>query len=213
MSDSDGRGNLDDRVRLQLGGQEIKIAEHYSVVASILSQPARWSLRMGYGGVISDLLLANPPGTPFALNIGSTLQQSGFVDGYTVEQSVGASEVTFLGRDALAPLQSSHVDFEKSYSNITYADLVGIALDAVAQALGVSSNLVRKTASRIGVKLRLSLRARTRTAIKLEIRSRPSSPAVATPNMSPSPGPTSSPYRRGLRSPRAPACPKPPRPR
>jgi hypothetical protein len=43
-------------------------------------------------------------------------------------------------------------------------------VDAVAQALGMSCTVVRKTASRIGVKLRLSLRARTRSATTQQLR-------------------------------------------
>lgn len=144
---TDARGGIDDRVRLELGGQEVLIAESYEVSASILSQPARFSLRLGHGDVAKKIIQAYPVNTPFRLSIGNVLQQSGRTDGYHLDQSVGATEVTIFGRDALAPVHDGEVEAEMSFTDDTYASLVRKALDAVGlngAALKASADADRK---------------------------------------------------------------------
>ncbi|WP_394849707.1 hypothetical protein LZC95_19920 [Pendulispora brunnea] len=125
------RGGLDDRVRLELGGQEVVVAESYEVRAGILSQPAAFGVRLGHGDVAAKLFKKYPPKTPFRLYIGDVLQQCGETDGYRAESSVGATEVTLRGRDSLAPLYDGYVERERSYLDSTFSELVRSALREV----------------------------------------------------------------------------------
>lgn len=129
--ETDARGGIDDRVRLQLGDDEVKIAETYEVNASILSQPSGFSLRLGNGDVAREILKRYLPLTPFKLYIGSVLQQSGNIDHPRAEGSTGATTITLRGRDALAPLHDAEIDAEESLSNMTYTDLVKRSLEKV----------------------------------------------------------------------------------
>ncbi|WP_394847406.1 hypothetical protein LZC95_08065 [Pendulispora brunnea] len=121
-------GGIDDRVRLELGGQEIVVAESYEVRAGILSQPAAFSIRLGHGSVIAQLIKRYPPKTPFKLYIGDVQQQTGETDGFRAEGTSGATQLTIRGRDSLAPLHDSYVENEKSYLDSTFSELVRSAL-------------------------------------------------------------------------------------
>ena len=133
---TDDRGGIDDRVRLELDGKEVLIAETYEVTAGVLSQPAAFSLRLGHGDVAAKIIRNFPPKTPFKLFIGDAVQQSGETDGFVAEGSAGATGVTIRGRDALAPLHDGFVDAEKSFKDATYTSLVGAALKAVGITTG-----------------------------------------------------------------------------
>lgn len=128
---TDARGGIDDRVRLELGGREVLIAESYEVSASILSQPARFSLRLGSGATARELAVRFRPNTPFKLYVGDTLQQTGHTDGFHLDQSVGATEITIFGRNDLAPLHDGEVESEESHIRDTFDGLVRKALVAV----------------------------------------------------------------------------------
>jgi prophage tail gpP-like protein len=117
-------GELDDRVRLSLGGKDVKVAESYEVTRSYLTQPAGFSLRLGSGDVVSSLMKLAQPKTPFQLYIGGVLQQTGEVDGYEAESAVGATELTIHGRDAMAAILDTYIAAEESYTDATYAQLV-----------------------------------------------------------------------------------------
>lgn len=127
---TDSRGGIDDRVRLNLGGDDVLIAESYEVRASILSQPAQFSLRLGQGSLIAPLLEKYPPYTPFKLYIGTVLQQTGFIDGLHAEGSTGATELTITGQDALMVLHRNEIEAEISLNDDTYTSLTKRALTA-----------------------------------------------------------------------------------
>ena len=123
-------GLLDDRVRLYLGGHEIPITESYEVSRSILTQPSTFSARLGWGGVVADLLSVLIPGTPFELRINDAPLFTGVLDDIDASGEVGATEITIYGRDSLAPMHDAFVEQEKDYSDSTYAELVDAAFDA-----------------------------------------------------------------------------------
>lgn len=129
--DTDSRGGIDDRVRLELAGEEVLIAETYEVNASILEQPSKFSLRLGHGAVIADLLKKYPPLTPFRLSIGGVLQQTGNIDSLRASGTTGATTLQIAGRDSLAPLHDAEIDREESLNNATYTDIVRKALTSV----------------------------------------------------------------------------------
>lgn len=135
-------GAADDRVALRLGGDEVFIAETYTVKSAILTQPAAWSMRLGHAKTTADLLHKYPPNTPFELFIAGNLQQTGTVDMVGAEQSAGATEFTIRGRDSLAPLHDDLIDAERAFNTETYIDLVQAQLKAVGlgDRLIVASN-------------------------------------------------------------------------
>lgn len=143
-----------DRVSLTLNGEVVLIAESYEIQQSILTQPCAFAMRLGYGDKIKDLINKYPAGTPFQLSIDGAVQFSGKTDGFSVEGSAGASEFTLRGRDSMAPLHDAMVRSEKSFSDITYSELVeqvfALAMPGQPFVLLYSNEKNRKAVARIG---------------------------------------------------------------
>jgi prophage tail gpP-like protein len=130
------RGDLDDRVRLVLGGDELLITEGYEVRQGVLTQPSAASLRLAHGGVVRAITEKYPPNTTCQLFIGDAVRFTGLVDGYTVADGSGASEVTFNIRDRLARFHDAYIRADKTYTNSTYLDLVSAVLhDALGEIM------------------------------------------------------------------------------
>lgn len=120
--------SIEDRVSIRMGGKEIHICEGYEVHMGVLTQPSRFSVRVGHSGVVADLLTAYPPGTEFELYVDvddgrskvSRRQFSGRIDA----RSAGgyAATAVFKGRDQLAQLMKAKAPKDKAYSG-TYFDL------------------------------------------------------------------------------------------
>jgi prophage tail gpP-like protein len=121
---SNDLGNVNDVVTLRLGGRELLISESYDVRMSFFRQPSVFALRTGWGGTTLELLDKYPPNTPFSLEIGGRLQFTGRLDAVNAEQSSGATEITFHGRDDLAPLHDSMANAERSFDKATYVEMV-----------------------------------------------------------------------------------------
>lgn len=117
-------GELDDRVRLTLGDKDVLVAESYDVTRSYLVQPSDFRLRLGSGDTLPDLIKLAAPKTRFELRIGDVLQQTGEVDGYEAENSVGASELTVHGRDAMARVFDTYMRADQTFNDATYESLV-----------------------------------------------------------------------------------------
>lgn len=130
-------GELDDRVRLELARDEVRIFEEYNVHTAILQQPAQFVTKLSAGKRLArELLALYPPGprTPFTLSIGPHPQFSGEVDGIEVAGSDGSTSVTFKGRDMLARLHDADIEAERSFDNLTYEALARQALKDVGLA-------------------------------------------------------------------------------
>lgn len=151
---SDTIGDLDDRVRLVLGADEIVIAESWDVQEGILSQPCSWSIRLGWGDVARDILARYKKRDPFKLFVGGALQASGRIDAIGAQQPPGSGmTVTIRGRDALAPLQDAFVRETKKIPDISYRNLVLEALHAAKIDTGPGdSRLVSTNAANRNVK-------------------------------------------------------------
>jgi len=121
-------GGVNDRVTLRLGGSELLVAESYDVRMSFFRQPSVFALRTGWGGTALDLLDKYPPNTKFELLINDAVQFTGRIDATNAEQSAGATEVTFHGRDDLAPLHDSMAAADRSFDNASYEDVVNDCL-------------------------------------------------------------------------------------
>jgi prophage tail gpP-like protein len=121
----------EDRVALTLGEETISITESYEVRASVLTQPAAFSINLGHGGVALELMQKYPPKTKFKLTVNDIVVQTGLVDGVSSDDNSGATTVNFRGRDMLARLYDAFLPSEESFQEATYTDLVRKHLDAV----------------------------------------------------------------------------------
>lgn len=120
-----------DEVALTLGGDTLRVTQQYEVKTEILRQPAAFSIRLGHGGVVADFLKRYPPNTPFSLSINGQTIQTGWTDGASSGEGSGASEATFDGRDALAPVIKSCVRRDRSFQDTTYLGLTAAVFDEV----------------------------------------------------------------------------------
>jgi prophage tail gpP-like protein len=122
-------GGVNDKVTLRLGGSELLITESYDVRMSFFRQPSVFALRTGWGGTALELMDRYPPNTKFELLINDNVQFTGRIDAVNAEQTAGATEVTFHGRDDLAPLHDSMPLADRSFDNASYEDVVSTCLD------------------------------------------------------------------------------------
>ena len=137
-------GELDDRVRVVFKGFETRVFESYTVRLAVLQQPAVFSVKLGGVEPPHEIFKRYPPGTPFELAIGPQPSFKGYTDGY--ESSGDANQGTYvvlMGRDILARLQDAEFRSDKTFTDVTYADLVyEVMLEAggLDEAAIISSN-------------------------------------------------------------------------
>src|SRR5688572_12227256 len=124
-------GDRTDVVRLRLGDEDVAIYGQYQVRASVLEQPAAFSMQLGWSKVARELVTKYPPHTPFGLIIGTRLIQTGWTDAIDVQVGGGGTTVEIRGRDALAPLYDGYVDADTSFSEKSYLELTRRALEKV----------------------------------------------------------------------------------
>lgn len=133
---SDEIGNQEDCVAItvhnSLTGVDtpVQYVQAYSVEECVLSQPARWTISLGFDYVARDLYWAYQPGAPFSLALYDCVQLTGRVDGRQLRRAGAGSILTLTGRDALAPLHDAYVAATTSFADQSYADLVRAALKA-----------------------------------------------------------------------------------
>lgn len=146
------RGDLDDRVRLLLGGDELIITEGYDVHQGVLTQPAAFSIRIGSGSIVAALAEKYPPRTKFQLFIGDGLRFTGYTDGYTAAGENGATELTVNGRDILAQLHDAYIKADKTYKDRTYGELVfSVLKDALVDATLIVDTNVENRLTQAGL--------------------------------------------------------------
>lgn len=118
-----------DEVTLRLAGDETLLVQSYQIKASVLTQPAAFSMRLGWSDAVAKLLKKYPPGTPFELRINDVLVQTGRLDGVSVSSQ--ASQIQVKGRDVLAELHDHYVEQEFSITDGTYGEITRKCLEAV----------------------------------------------------------------------------------
>jgi prophage tail gpP-like protein len=127
--DFNGIRGRQDRVVLTLAGEEALLTENYQVKSGIMTQPAAFSLRLGWGDGTRDLMKKYPPNTPFRLSINNTVVQTGFTDGYSAPTGA-PSFLSLEGRDRLAILHDAFAKQEVSFKEDAYGAIVRKVLDA-----------------------------------------------------------------------------------
>src|SRR5690242_1266947 len=106
-------GAANDQVTLHLGNEtnnEVVICESYDVTLGIFDQPSQFTLRLGTGDLLAQLIAKYPNGSPFRLDVGGQTQFTGYTDGFDSSDGVGASEITFEGRDILAAICETEIE-------------------------------------------------------------------------------------------------------
>ncbi len=152
-------GDLDDRVRLTFTSpdgtkNDAPILESYEFTRAILTQPAAFSVRLGWGNVTKDLLSVLTPQLPTQLVINDCIQATGFLDDVEASGEAGATEISLHGRDALAKMHDAFIEAELSLTDATYAQLVERALSETTTdwTLFYTNEDNRKLTTGIGVK-------------------------------------------------------------
>lgn len=151
--DRNAIGSVDDRVRLELGGNEIRVIEDYDVQVGIFTQPSAFAVTMGTNDTIKDLIKLATPHTPFKLYIGDTIIQSGRVDGFTAG-GVGAT-LQVHGRDLLQGIHDSYTRGERTFTETKHVDFIKAVLIHAGfkpPPIVTSNEASRKLAS-LGIKL------------------------------------------------------------
>lgn len=152
-------GELDDRVRLQLGPDDVRIFETYEVHSGIFAQPNAFETKLSAGKRLArELIEKYPPGpkTRFALSVGPFRQFTGHVDALDIHADDGSTSVTFKGRDELARLMDNDIDAERTFTNMSLEELVKTALRDVGlgnKIVEVSNLASAKVRSGLNVKI------------------------------------------------------------
>ena len=136
--EQDPTGQPDERVRLVFGNEETHIFESYSVKTAILQQPSAFNIVVGNSQSVSLILASLPNNTKFQLQIGDVPQFTGYTDGRSGQSGSSGSTASIKGRDVLGLLFSAKVKAERSFVDVTYADLVLAAMEAV----GIEGDLI-----------------------------------------------------------------------
>lgn len=123
-------GSIDDKVTLVVNGKDIEICESYEIKIAVMTQPAAFSLRLGHGGVASELIKLCPKGASFQLKINGIQIQTGTVDGVAVPSS-DATVIEINGRDSMRALVNGHVEEDVNFNERTYYQLTRKVLDIV----------------------------------------------------------------------------------
>ena len=134
---SDEIGAQEDAVSIQLNGDDLLYCHSWNVEESVLEQPARWSVSLGFGDVAVDMFWKYPPNTPFQISILGTPQLTGFIDGRRLKQEGnGGTELIISGRDALAALHGTRVTAIQSFAGTSYL----VMTQRVLEAVGIDPN-------------------------------------------------------------------------
>ncbi len=145
----------DDRVSITLAGGETHHFEEYSVRQSVLAQPSTFSLRLSAANGTAKLIKQLPRGTSFTLNIAGQPQFTGETDGIEASGRAGETSVTVFGRSPIGRLVDTDIPAERSFTNVTYEQLVTAAMEDVGlgdRLLFTTNEATRKIRSGHNVK-------------------------------------------------------------
>lgn len=120
---------FNDVVELVINGETVLTCKVYDVSIAFLQVPNVFSITIGSGTTAVELMRRYPAGTPFALKINGVVQFMGFTDGFERQQG-DATELTIVGRDALANLVDDEIEHDRSFSNTTFEELTRAAFQS-----------------------------------------------------------------------------------
>jgi prophage tail gpP-like protein len=144
-------GQDHDRVTITLAEKTVLVAKSYDIQQSAILQPSSFGLQLGSATEARHLMKEYPPGTPFKLAVDDVIQFVGQTDGYVASSRAG-TDFTLRGRDTLAFLHGAFARSDRTFSDITYAELVEQVLTLADPkrewVLGTSNADNRKAVSR-----------------------------------------------------------------
>lgn len=148
---SDSLGGIDDAVTIRVADEgTTRIVESYDVRTSILEQPSVFALRTGWGETAEGLLDLAKPRAPYTLSIGGVLQQTGLLDGGSASDNArSGAQVTMHGRDALSELHDAYIPADRSFGDLSYADLAYTVLQETTDRTFVLNSSNRANRERI----------------------------------------------------------------
>ncbi len=141
---SDEIGNAEDSCSIQIAGQRMLYAESWEIDEAILSQPAKFTVRIGWQDTALSLFYNTcHPRTLVQLFINGALQMSGRIDRAALKQAQGegGQSLEVTGRDLLAPVYDGHVRAETSFKDSTYFEMV----KTVFKSCGIDPSKLQRT--------------------------------------------------------------------
>lgn len=136
---SDSLGGIEDDVAVTIDdGSTTRSLESYEVRHSFFtSQPNVFACRFGSGETAIEIMKRMRPRAEIELKVGGVLQQTGFCDGPEVEVDANTgTTITIHGRDRMSELHDAKCPADRSWKDVTFAQLVNDVLQA---ALGNTS--------------------------------------------------------------------------
>jgi len=121
---------IDDTVQLIIDGKATAICESYEIKVAVMTQPAAFSLRLGWSDVAKTLLDICRPGLGFQLKINDVLIQSGIIDSRGVPGG-NSTVVEIKGRDYMRKLMNCHTEEDISFTEKTYYDITRRVMNLV----------------------------------------------------------------------------------
>lgn len=143
-------GSNDDIVRLYINGTLTKYTK-YSVTMGVMAQPSTFSVTLGSGDIVKDIIRLQTPRSVVELFIGPTRAQWGIVEDVTANSGGGATEVTLSGRDWVALLVRNYIKKEQTFNVSTYYELTRKVLDICGlqdRKLDGNNDIARKKLTR-----------------------------------------------------------------
>ncbi len=116
-------GEDHDVVSLVLNDEVIIRSTQFDVQQAVTTQPNAFAMDIGTGEEARRLIKRFPPGTPFSLAVDGARQFTGVTDGYTTQQSGSATSFGLRGRDSMAFLLGNRATEDRSFTDVTYAEL------------------------------------------------------------------------------------------
>ena len=127
---SDFCGAQDDAVHIYMADDDVRIWGAYEVKAAVMTQPAGFTVRLGWGNAAKDLLRKYKAGAPFQLRIGNSVVQSGRIEAPHVP-SADVTQLEIKGRDWMSPLFRACVINERHFTSDNIQEMVEEVLKIV----------------------------------------------------------------------------------
>lgn len=116
-----------DKVDILVDGKEVVNLKEYDVTFGYFTTPSTASFTIGSNKTSLELMRQVPPGSLIAVRVNGVVQWVGFSDGFE-RIGTGATEITFAARDAMVQLVKAHIENERTFNNITLANLANAAI-------------------------------------------------------------------------------------
>jgi prophage tail gpP-like protein len=138
---------MDENLTIRLGGEEVIDITSYSVRLGIFEQPGSFTCTIGRPYKFRALAERFPPKTKYEVFLNGRCIQIGLTDGFRQATSHSKTEIVLSGRDPLQKLVDTEIHEKQSFTEVTYRQLVEMAieksgLNAMVDRFGVAKFLL-----------------------------------------------------------------------